>query len=454
MLYLGVSMSDLIDEDEQLEDIQDAHELQEHSSLEDKKSKKSFKETVSYIYNRVLKENITQVAGTLTYTTVLAVVPLLAVILSLFTAFPMFHTIQGDLQTYMTSNLMPESLSDQIMNYLNQFAESARGMTVVGSVFLVITSIMLMKTIDEVLNKMFRVTKQRPLWIRILIYWAVLSVGPFVFGASIWASTYVTRAKLGVGMDLSVIQNLFGTIFPFILSFISFSLIYKIVPNRQVHWKDALIGGATSALLFEGLKFGFTYYITKFPSYTLIYGTFATIPLFLLWIYISWIIILAGALLVALLPQLRYGFDYTYNKIGADFTQSVRILRLLNNSRNDNPPGKSTNTIVHEVHGEIAHTLMLLDKLKTLGYIVNTDGKRSERWVIASDYDMDMSKLKDMFLLNKSINDKVDNNMKKQMARLILDEHVTLGELIPSNTRNESLPTKQNLLISDISTTV
>lgn len=431
-------MSDIVDEAEQLEQIQEVHEIEESNNLEGIKTKISCRETLLYIYNRVLKENITQVAGTLTYTTVLAIVPLLAVILSLFTAFPMFNTMQGDLQNYMTSNLMPESISDQIMNYLNQFAESARGMTVVGSVFLVITSIMLMKTVDEVLNKMFRVSKQRPLWVRILIYWAILSVGPFVFATSIWASSYVTRAKLGMGVDLSFVQNLVGTIFPFILSFISFSLIYKIVPNRQIHWKDALIGGATAALLFEGLKLGFAYYISRFPSYTLIYGTFATIPLFLLWIYISWIIVLAGALLVSMLPQLRYGFDQTYNKIGADFIQAIRILRLLDQSRNENPPGKSTNTIVYDIHGEIAHTLMILDKLKTLGYIVNTEGKRSERWVLASDYDMDMSKLKDMFILSSSIDKITDKNMKTQMARLLLDENVTLGDLLSTNAKRIS----------------
>ncbi|WP_268745743.1 YhjD/YihY/BrkB family envelope integrity protein [Taylorella equigenitalis] len=222
------------------------------------------------------------------------------------------------------------------------------------------------------------------------------------------------------------------------MSFISFSLIYKIVPNRQVHWKDALIGGATAALLFEGLKLGFAYYISRFPSYTLIYGTFATIPLFLLWIYISWIIVLAGALLVSMLPQLRYGFDQTYNKIGADFIQAIRILRLLDQSRNENPPGKSTNTIVYDIHGEIAHTLMILDKLKTLGYIVNTEGKRSERWVLASDYDMDMSKLKDMFILSSSIDKITDKNMKTQMARLLLDENVTLGDLLSTNAKRIS----------------
>lgn len=147
---------------------------------------------------------------------------------------------------------------------------------------------------------------------------------------------------------------------------------------------------------------------------------------------------LAGALLVSMLPQLRYGFDQTYNKIGADFIQAIRILRLLDQSRNENPPGKSTNTIVYDIHGEIAHTLMILDKLKTLGYIVNTEGKRSERWVLASDYDMDMSKLKDMFILSSSIDKITDKNMKTQMARLLLDENVTLGDLLSTNAKRIS----------------
>ena len=145
---------------------------------------------------------------------------------------------------------------------------------------------------DEALNAIWRVKKQRPLIIRVLIYWAVLSIGPFMLAGSIWASAMLARAQLGIGVDLSVLQNIFATLFPTLLSFIGFSLLYYVVPNRTVYLKDAMVGAAIAAILFEAMKMGFAFYITKFPSYTVIYGAFANIPLFLLWIYLSWLVIL------------------------------------------------------------------------------------------------------------------------------------------------------------------
>lgn len=390
----------------------------------------SFKQMLMTAVHRLSSEKLTQVAGGLTYTTVLAIVPLLAVVLSLFTAFPIFNELQIELEHFLSKNLMPEAMSNSIMMHLNGFAAKARNMTAVGAVFLMITSIMLMKTIDEALNAIWRVKKQRPLIIRVLIYWAVLSIGPFMLAGSIWASAMLARAQLGIGVDLSVLQNIFATLFPTLLSFIGFSLLYYVVPNRTVYLKDAMVGAAIAAILFEAMKMGFAFYITKFPSYTVIYGAFATIPLFLLWIYLSWLVILLGAIIASLLPQLRLGNYAMQEKAGADFVQAVLVLRELSQYRDTNPPGCNTAYLLQRF-GNSEHTLYLLEQLQNLGFIVNTQDKRTERWVLVNTPEQSLSTLGTLFLLDNHLNQHlVDEKIRQAMSKLILNQEVQLKEVL------------------------
>lgn len=413
-----------------LNNIQEHREQAEEAQLK-QNSRPYFKQAVISAFHRLSDDNLTQVAGSLTYTTVLAIVPLLAIILSLFTAFPIFKELQLELDNFLANNLMPQAMSDSIMTHLNGFAEKARNMTAIGAVFLMVTSILLMKTIDEVLNTIWRVQKQRPLITRVLIYWAILSIGPFMLAASVWASTVVARAQLGIGVDVSLLQNIFATLFPTILSFTSFTLLYYIVPNRRIYLHDAMIGGLIAAVLFEIMKNGFTFYITKFPSYTVIYGAFATIPLFLLWIYLSWLVVLFGAIIASIAPQIRFGHIETNNKAGADFVQAIRILRVLAENSNNNPPGKSTQYLLKNMHGNGAHTTYVLEQLSSLGYIVNTQGKRSERWVLANTTEQNLHALAELFLLNPEINQSMaDDKIRNAMSRLILKEDVRISEVL------------------------
>lgn len=415
-----------------IEDIQETQEQVEEEQLaQQQRATPYFKQAIVVAFRRLSSDKLTQVAASLTYTTVLAVVPLLAVVLSLFTAFPIFKELQVELNHFLSNNLMPEAMSKTIMMYLNGFASKARNMTAIGSVVLMVTSILLMKTIDEALNAIWRVKRQRPLTIRVLIYWAILSIGPFMLAASIWASTVVARTQLGIGVDISVLQNIFATVFPTLLSFTGFTLLYYVVPNCSVYLKDAMIGAAISAILFETMKMGFTFYITKFPSYTVIYGAFATIPLFLLWIYLSWLVVLFGAIIASLVPQIRFRHFETQDKSGADFVQAIRILRTLAASSNNNPPGKSTQYILKELQGSSAHTLQVLNQLNALGYIVNTQGKRSERWVLANTPEQSLQSLGDLFLLDPSIGNSLgDDKMRHAMSQLLLKEPVFLKDVL------------------------
>ena len=405
---------------ENIEQIQELHEQAEQDLIQDKPD---YKRALLYALGRLHKDNLTQVAASLTFTTVLAVVPLLAVILSLFTAFPIFQDFQLALEDFLANNLMPVAVADNIMSYLNTFAQQARSMTTVGAIFLIVTSILLMKTIDEALNAIWKVRKQRPLSKRILVYWALLTIGPLMLGASLWASSYITRAQFGLVAELGVLQNIIATVLPLLTSIIGFTLLYYTVPNRVVHWRDAFIGGLTAAVVLELMKTGFAYYISNFPSYTLIYGTFAAIPLFLLWIYLSWLVVLLGASIAAILPQLRLTDLDSHEQAGFNFIVSIHLLRLLHQSRDDNPPGKSTAYITNHLKLSQQHVLQLLECLSTLGYVVNTEGMKTERWVLASSEQQSLRSLSDFFLLNPALSQQyADERILQAMSQLMLGE--------------------------------
>ena len=223
-----------------------------------------------YALHRAAEKNLTQVASSLTFTTVLSMVPLLAVVLSLFTAFPLFHEFRRALEEFLTGNLMPPSVSDSVMVYLNDFAAKASSLTAVGSLFLIVTSVMLIKTIDEAFNSIWHVERQSPMTQRILVYWAIISLGPILTGASLWATSLLARESLGYIGELPEALRLLLSFVPLLATGLGFTGLFVVVPNRRVLWRDALIGGLGTAIVLEIMREGFTLYLAKFPSYTLI----------------------------------------------------------------------------------------------------------------------------------------------------------------------------------------
>ncbi|MFV9473512.1 YihY family inner membrane protein [Advenella sp. RU8] len=425
-----------LDQETHLEQKQEALEAQEEQEQLSRSTGKSrllfYKDAFVFAFTRLMRDNLTQAASSLTFTTVLAVVPLLAVVLSLFTAFPLFTDFKLSLETFLTNNLMPPSMSENIMEYLNTFAQQASRLTAIGVGFLIVTSIMLMMTIDEALNKIWHIRRQRPLSQRILVYWAILSLGPIMLGASLWATAYLAREKFGLTDELSLISSLLVPMIPVLMSVLGFTLLYLVAPNRKVSLKDALIGGFTTAILLEIMKVAFTFYISRFPSYTLIYGTFATIPLFLLWIYLSWLVVLLGASVTAIAPQIRLG-RFHYNTLpGTQFVTAIQVLRLLHANRDDNPPGRSTVFLASSLQINQDELLEVLDPLSSMGYIVNTTGKRSERWALASSENASLTALSNYFLFDKDANPLKDEpEIRQAIPALIINEDaVKLGEIL------------------------
>ncbi|KAG1247203.1 hypothetical protein G6F65_020290 [Rhizopus arrhizus] len=184
-------------------------------------------------------------------------------------------------------------------------------------------------TIDQSFNDIWHVSRQRPLPQRALVYWAIITLGPVLAGASLWATSFVARESLGLVADVPEAISVAISFIPLILTALGFAALFVVVPNREVLWRDALVGGCVTAIVLEIMKSGFAYYLTRFPTYTIIYGAFATLPIFLLWIYLSWLAVLLGATLASSAPLIRLGRWEINRYAGAQFVDALDALRAL-----------------------------------------------------------------------------------------------------------------------------
>lgn len=235
----------------------------------------------------------------------LAIVPLLVIAFSLFTRFPIFHDFQVALEASLIRNLLPREMARTILRSLNNFAENASGLTAWGVAFVALVAIAMMHTVENAFNQIWGVKKGRPFLKRLGLYSGVLIFGPAVLGASLWATSYVVSASLGwIGKIPSVVK-FFLNLGPMLLMIIAFSAVFYTVPNTRVVPRDALVGGILAGIAFEWLKRGFAVYLVNFPTYRVVYGAFAAVPAFLLWVYVSWWLTLTAALVTANLSRVR-----------------------------------------------------------------------------------------------------------------------------------------------------
>ncbi|MEN6165806.1 YihY family inner membrane protein [Bordetella pertussis] len=337
---------------------------------------------VRFAGQRADEQKLLQVASSLTFTTVLAIVPMLAVVLSLFTAFPVFQEFRVALEDFLANSLMPPSVSDNIMDYLNQFARQATRLTAIGGAFLIVTSLLLIMTIDKTFNDIWQVTRQRPLPQRALVYWAVITLGPVVAGASLWATSFVARESLGLVRDVPEAVSVAISFIPLVLTGLGFAALFVVVPNRRVYWKDALVGGFGTAIVLELMKAGFAYYLTRFPAYTVIYGAFATLPIFLLWIYLSWLAVLFGATVAASAPLIRLGRWEINRHAGAPFIDALGVLRVLHAAQGSRPAGRSANALAKRLRLHHDELNAVLEALEDIGLVART---AEQRWVLTCD---------------------------------------------------------------------
>lgn len=283
--------------------------------------------------NRLHEERLSQVAGSLTYSTVLALVPILTIALAIFTTFPLFDTFRAALESYLAGSLIPDSISDTILGYLTQFATQAKSLSAVGAVLLIVTAVLMMMTVDRTLNDIWRVKTQRPLAQRMIVYWAVVTLGPLLIGVSMTLTSYLFTATSDVVASVPFIGAMFYTLVSILFTTSAFTLLYLMVPNRPVDWRDAAWGGLVAAIAFELVKRLFAGFVSQSPSYTMVYGAVAAIPIFLLWIYLCWLITLFGAVLAASLPIVKYERWWHVATPGSAFVDAMTIIEVLYRAR-------------------------------------------------------------------------------------------------------------------------
>jgi len=240
-----------------------------------------------------------QAAASLTLTTALSIVPLLAVGFAVFRHFPVFRPLEVALEQHLLKSLLPADISGAVLKYLHQFATNANGLTLVGSLFVLAAAVMLLFTVEGTLNQMWNIKKARPLPRRLGLYLLMLVVGPALIGASLWATAALLDASMGrvrsVPQPLAFVLDLA----PMALCSVSLASLFHWLPNAQVRWRDAIVGGMLGGIALELGKRGFAAYLIQGSTYRSLYGAFATLPVFLLWLYFSWLVTLSAALVTA-----------------------------------------------------------------------------------------------------------------------------------------------------------
>lgn len=282
-----------------------------------------------HVLRRFDQDRCLQIASSLTFTTLLALVPLITIALTLVSAFPVFSVLEQEIRSFLLANMLPEAAGRVVTAYIDQFTGRAGRLTVLGTAALAVTAFMMMFTIERAFNSIWRVPHARPVVQRILIYWAVLTFGPVLMGASLSITSYIVGVSLGFARQFPGAGAVVFWLVPFALTCAALTLLYYVVPNRAIRLHHALAGGIVAGLAFEIMKRGFALYIAKFPTYTLVYGAFAAIPIFLLWIYFSWVVVIAGALIVALLPDFSVLRSSARDESGAGFGGAMSLLLVL-----------------------------------------------------------------------------------------------------------------------------
>lgn len=256
-----------------------------------------------FVLARWAEDRCPQIAGSLAFTTLLALVPVFAIVVALMSSLPFFEDVMVQFKVFLLLNLVPEIAGRIITTYLEPFAHNAGRLTTVGVAFLAATAIALMFTVDRSINAIWRSQRARPFWLSLLGYVAIIVVGPLLIFVSVSVTTYLMSLSAGLVPATAPWHTALLRAIPAGVSAVAFFLVYRIVPQDPVPWRHALAGGIVTGVLFESAKEAFAFYVRVVPSYSVVYGAFAALPLFLIWVYVSWLVVLFGAELTASLSH-------------------------------------------------------------------------------------------------------------------------------------------------------
>jgi membrane protein len=342
--------------------------------------------TAAVLGERFREDRLGLTASSLTFTTTIAMVPFFTLALALFTVFPMFSAMQGRVQRWLIESLIPDNIARQVLGYLNQFASKASGLGVAGLVLLLVTAIALILTMDKTLNNIWRVRTPRPFAQRVLIYWAAITLGPLVLALSLSTTAYVfsvSRDVVGRGM----LKLVFDT-FEFVLLAGGIASLYHYVPNTHVKWVHAWAGGIFVAAAIEIAKRVLGYYLSLVPTYSVLYGAFATVPILLVWIYVAWVIVLLGAVIAAYLPSLLSGVARRGGTPGWPLQLAVETLQQLARAQTTPAKGLGAAELVARMKVDalqLAPVLETLVALDWIGPLAEEPDNEDPRYVLLAD---------------------------------------------------------------------
>ncbi len=339
-------------------------------------------DTLRTLRARFREDRLGLTAGSLTFTTLIALVPLVTVMLAVFTAFPMFSGFEAALQKYFLQNLVPDNIARPVLRALTMFATKARGMGTLGLLLLVATAMAMALTIDRTLNAIWRVRRRRPLAQRILVYWAGLTLVPLLLGVSLTLTSYAVSASRGLvgrlpgGVELLLEAVQFG------LFAGATAALFHFVPNTAVRWRHAWAGGLFVALGFEGAKQLLAWYVVSVPTFSAVYGAFATVPILLLWIYLGWVIVLLGAVIAAYAPSLQMRVSTREALPGWRFELALAVLRLLAAARTGSERGLSLAGLATVLRADPLQLEPVLDLLEAIDWVARLDEGGDARLVL------------------------------------------------------------------------
>lgn len=339
-----------------------------------------------YVLLRFGADGCPRLSAGLTFTSLLAMVPLLAVGFAIFSAFPAFDAIMAEAQSILFENLVPE-VGSVVQENLLRFMQRTHELTALGALFLFVTTVLLLATISRTFNDIWRIRERRSLVSRFLVFWAVVSLAPILFGASMTISSYLFAAARDLGVEeVTGPLSRLTAFLPFLLQVIGFALMYLILPDHLVRRGDALIGALVAGILLAVLKRLFGLYLTYFPAYETIYGALATIPIFLVWTYLVWMVVLIGAEITAALPEWRTGLALDPRARGRHGNLLTAALVILDALHRASQSGETVRFRIITAAGEVSPLTLIAarDLLEDRNYIAR--GHKGE-WLLARDLD-------------------------------------------------------------------
>lgn len=333
---------------------------------------------------RFREDRLGVTASSLTFTTTISLVPLFTVALAVFSAFPMFSRLQNTVQRWLVESLVPDNIGKQVLSYLSQFASKAGQMGWAGAMILLVTALALILTIDRKLNDIWRVRTPRSLTQRVLVYWAVLTLGPLLLAGSLSVTSYAVSMSRGwVGAQPGSVRFLLDAL-QFLLVAGGVAALYRYVPNTQVRWTHACVGGLFVATGLELAKSVLAWYLGLVPTYSVVYGAFATVPILLVWIYLLWVIVLLGAVVTAYLPSLLSGIARRGDGAGWNFQLALEVLDQLREAGRQPVRGLALDEIARRLRVDPLQLEEPVAVLIRLDWVARLD-EGQERYVLMAD---------------------------------------------------------------------